>query len=158
MATLTMLQGQCLKNTCKTKYWRCLFCLNPKYCQLCKNYFNIMISRHFCRLISYDSFESILFNYSKYSTHHCFKYSKSDRRSILTRCLATTPVACSSDEHNIVKSPFPDVSVPNVSFAKFIWDDNATIRGANIALVWFIGYICYSLYIYIYILLPYDKY
>ena len=39
------------------------------------------------------------------------------------------------DEHNIVHSPFPDISVPNVPFSKFIWDDNATVHGKKIALV-----------------------
>ena len=39
------------------------------------------------------------------------------------------------DEHNIVHSPFPDVRVPNVPFSKFIWDDNATLRGNKVALV-----------------------
>ena len=39
------------------------------------------------------------------------------------------------DEHNIVHSPFPDISVPNVPFSKFIWDDNATVHGKKVALV-----------------------
>ena len=43
--------------------------------------------------------------------------------------------ACSSDNANIVHSPFPDVVVPNLPFPNFIWDDNASTRGSNIALV-----------------------
>ena len=40
-----------------------------------------------------------------------------------------------NDTDNIVKSPFPDVEVPNVPFSSFIWDDNAAFRGDKIALV-----------------------
>ena len=47
----------------------------------------------------------------------------------------TTTQKSQHDEHNIVHSPFPDVRVPNVPFSKFIWDDNATLRGNKIALV-----------------------
>ena len=48
---------------------------------------------------------------------------------------STTTQKSQHDEHNIVHSPFPDIRVPNVPFSKFIWDDNATLRGNKIALV-----------------------
>ena len=48
---------------------------------------------------------------------------------------STTIQKSQHDEHNIVHSPFPDVRVPNVPFSKFIWDDNATLRGNKVALV-----------------------
>ena len=111
-----------------------------------------MMSKIYYRLLSYDTLESILLKHSRYSVQHCsIKYSKSDRRSILTRCLATTSFACSSDDQNIVKSPFPHVSVPNVSFPKFIWDDNATLRGKNIALVGNYNYV--TIYVLLHILM-----
>ena len=58
-----------------------------------------------------------------------------DNNVIVKRGLAVTSVVFSGDEKNIVRSPFPDVVVPNIPFPNFIWDDNAKIRGDHIALV-----------------------
>ena len=58
-----------------------------------------------------------------------------DNNVMVKRCLAATSVLFSGDDKNIVRSPFPDVVVPNIPLPNFIWDDNAKIRSDHIALV-----------------------
>ena len=39
------------------------------------------------------------------------------------------PEEAVNDENNILKSPFPDVKIPNVPLSNFIWEENAKLRG-----------------------------
>ena len=54
---------------------------------------------------------------------------------ILKSSFTTQRHLCSAEEDNILRTSFSDVTVPNVSFPSFLWDDNADSRGENIALV-----------------------
>ena len=112
-----------------------------------------MIGKTFCRLILSESVERNFFYCSKcirqsFLLNNCKSLNGAGLAT--TRFLGTTSfdddinfnqkVSTVSfenpnDAQNIVKSPFPDVNVPNVPFSSFIWDDNAQFRGNNIALV-----------------------
>ena len=71
-----------------------------------------------------------------YNKSQCVKSSTIVIQGTSKRLFSTATIQKSQhDEHNIVHSPFPDISVPNVPFSKFIWDDNATVHGKKIALV-----------------------
>ena len=70
-----------------------------------------------------------------YNKTQCVRSSKIVIQDTSRRLFSTTAQKSQHDEHNIVHSPFPDVRVPNVPFSKFIWDDNATLRGNKVALV-----------------------
>ena len=95
-----------------------------------------MINKNLFRIFSYESFNSIGLNLPKTSEQNCFlKHLYTFERNTITRTFIAANIASSNVEQNIVKSPFPDISVPNIPFSKFIWDDNATIHGDKIALV-----------------------
>ena len=95
------------------------------------------------RITSWDGTLEKLFLSSalpSYNKTQCVKPPTIVIQDISKRLFSSATIQKSQhDEHNIVHSPFPDVRVPNVPFSKFIWDDNATLRGNKIALVRSIG-------------------
>ena len=72
---------------------------------------------------------------TSYNKTQCVKSPTIVIQDTSKRLFSSTTQKSQHDEHNIVHSPFSDVRVPNVPFSKFIWDDNATLRGNKIALV-----------------------
>ena len=112
-----------------------------------------MISKTFCRIILSESVERNFFHCSKYTRQsfllnnsksvHCNSLAAArflgttsfDDDINFNHKVSTVTFESPNDAQNIVKSPFPDVDVPNVPFSSFIWDDNAAFRGNNIALV-----------------------
>ena len=112
-----------------------------------------MIGKSFCRIILSQSIERNFVYCSKCPSHGLFSKTcrSANFRSVATtrllatsafeddinfnQRLATISFENPNDTDNIVKSPFPDVEVPNVPFSSFIWDDNAAFRGDKIALV-----------------------
>ena len=56
-----------------------------------------------------------------FKTHYLLLSFQNDA-GLLKRLIGTSLVCF--DKANIVRSPFPNVEVPNVSFPNFIWDDN----------------------------------
>ena len=97
-----------------------------------------MITKTLCRILSNESIEFLTFSVSKNkNSKSLVQNAKILKSNTSTRRLfaSSTKLEAVNDENNIVRSPFPDVKVPNVPFSKFIWDDNAQLRGKNVALV-----------------------
>ena len=96
-----------------------------------------MIIKTFCRILSTESIECLTFNLSRNISSKQIKNGKIWKLNTSTtrQFASSNKLEAVNDENNIVKSPFPDVKVPNVPFSKFIWDDNAQLRGKNVALV-----------------------
>ena len=97
-----------------------------------------MITKTFCRILSNESIEFLTFSVvKKKNSKSLLQNTKTFKSNTSTRRLfaSSTKLEAVNDENNIVRSPFPDVKVPNVPFSKFIWDDNAQLRGKNVALV-----------------------
>ena len=97
-----------------------------------------MLTKTFCKVLGNESIEFLTFSVSKnknfkslIQNNKILKSNTSTRRFFAS----STKLEAVNDENNIVRSPFPDVKVPNVPFSKFIWDDNAQLRGKNVALV-----------------------
>ena len=96
-----------------------------------------MIIKTFCRILSTESIECLTFNLSRNISSKQIRNGKIWKLNTSTtrQFASSNKLEAVNDENNIVKSPFPDVKVPNVPFSKFIWDDNAQLRGKNVALV-----------------------
>ena len=104
-----------------------------------------MIIKTFCRILCNESVESLTFNTSKnFQSRVLFQDAKiwkqSNPKSTTKLFSSSSKFLNGKNEDNIVRSSFPDVKVPNVPFSKFIWDDNAQLRGKNVALVSFLNY------------------
>ena len=104
-----------------------------------KRYLIMLAKKLVFRITSWDgTLERIVLSRAlpSYNKTQCVKSSTIVIQDTSKRFFSSVTIQKSQhDEHNIVHSPFPDVRVPNVPFSKFIWDDNATLRGNKIALV-----------------------
>ena len=97
-----------------------------------------MIIKTFYRILCNKSAESLASNTSiNFHSRVLFQNGKIWKAKISEAKLfsSSSNLLTGKSEDNIVKSPFPDVKVPNVPLSKFIWDDNAQLRGKNVALV-----------------------